>query len=119
MNSVRNSCPLCGNLFSCSSVNTCWCMNYPAIISIDDNQTECFCETCLSKIIQEKIIQTLNSLNLQESISVAKNYQNYEKLIEGIDYFVEQGSYVFTKWYHLKRGICCQNGCRHCPYSRV
>lgn len=94
-------------------------MNYPAIILIDDNQTECFCETCLSKITQEKIIQTLNSLNLQESILVAKNYQNHEKLSEGIDYFVEQGSYVFTKWYHLKRGICCQNGCRHCPYSRV
>ena len=94
-------------------------MNYLAINSIDDNQTECFCETCLSKITQEKIIQTLNSLNLQESILVAKNYQDHEKLIEGIDYFVEHERYVFTKWYHLKRGICCQNGCRHCPYSRV
>ena len=85
-------------------------MNYPTIMPIGDNQQGCLCETCLSKIIQEKIIQTLNSLNLQESISVAKNYQNYEKLIEGIDYFVEHGRYVFTKWYHLKRGICCRNG---------
>jgi hypothetical protein len=94
-------------------------MNYPAIMPISDNQTECFCETCLSKIIQEKVIQTLNLLSLQESILLAKNYQNYEKLIEGIDYFVEQGRYVFTKWYHLKRGICCGNGCRNCPYSHV
>jgi hypothetical protein len=91
-------------------------MNYPAIMPIGDNQTECFCETCLSKIIQEKAIQTLNLLSLQESILLAKNYQNDETLIEEIDYFVEQGCYVFTKWYHLKRGICCQNGCRNCPY---
>ena len=107
---------LCGDLFTCSSGNTCWCMNYPAVITIGDNQQGCFCEICLNKIIQGKIIQTLNSLTLKESILVAKNYRNYGELIDGIDYFVENGCFVFTKWYHLKRGICCQNGCRNCPY---
>jgi hypothetical protein len=24
---------------------------------------------------------------------------------------------VFTEAYHLKRGFCCQSGCRHCPYG--
>jgi hypothetical protein len=24
---------------------------------------------------------------------------------------------VFTKAYHLRRGHCCQSGCRHCPYG--
>jgi hypothetical protein len=24
---------------------------------------------------------------------------------------------VFTEKYHLKRGYCCQSGCRHCPYG--
>jgi len=24
---------------------------------------------------------------------------------------------VFTAAYHLKRGYCCGNGCRHCPYD--
>ena len=24
---------------------------------------------------------------------------------------------VFTEAYHLKRGHCCENGCRHCPYG--
>jgi len=24
---------------------------------------------------------------------------------------------VFTEAYHLKRGYCCQSGCRHCPYG--
>jgi hypothetical protein len=38
-------------------------------------------------------------------------------LVEGIDYHVEDGRWVFTAFYHLKRGFCCGNGCRHCPYS--
>ena len=32
-------------------------------------------------------------------------------------YYDEQGRKVFTKHYHLKRGYCCQSGCRHCPYG--
>ncbi len=32
-------------------------------------------------------------------------------------YFNEQGYRVFTKKYHLKRGYCCKNGCKHCPYD--
>ncbi|MEO8068205.1 MAG: DUF5522 domain-containing protein [Flavobacteriales bacterium] len=32
-------------------------------------------------------------------------------------YFSEEGYIVFTEQYHLKRGHCCQSGCRHCPYG--
>jgi len=32
-------------------------------------------------------------------------------------YFDENGLLVFTAAYHLKRGYCCNNGCRHCPYG--
>jgi len=32
-------------------------------------------------------------------------------------YFSEEGYLVFTEAYHLKRGYCCQNNCRHCPYK--
>lgn len=39
-------------------------------------------------------------------------------LKEGEDYYLnEQGLLVFTAKYHQKRGYCCQNGCRHCPYG--
>ena len=39
-------------------------------------------------------------------------------LKEGIDfYFNEQGLMVLTEKYHLERGRCCGNGCRHCPYN--
>ncbi len=33
------------------------------------------------------------------------------------DFYIENGKWVFTEWYHLKRGYCCNNGCRHCPYK--
>ena len=28
-----------------------------------------------------------------------------------------EGYRVFTEKYHLKRGYCCKNGCKHCPYG--
>ncbi len=41
-----------------------------------------------------------------------------EKRIEGEDYYyTEEGYIVFTEKFHLKRGYCCQNGCKHCPYG--
>ena len=39
------------------------------------------------------------------------------KLVEGTDYYVEDGRWVFTAAYHLKRGRCCGSGCRHCPFG--
>lgn len=37
---------------------------------------------------------------------------------EGKDYyFNEQGLLVFTEAYLKKRGTCCHNGCKHCPYK--
>lgn len=41
-----------------------------------------------------------------------------EKIIEGEDYiFNEEGMFVFTKEYHIKRGYCCKSGCINCPYG--
>ena len=40
------------------------------------------------------------------------------QLVEGEDYyFNEQGYIVLTEKYHLQRGDCCGNGCKHCPYQ--
>jgi iron complex transport system substrate-binding protein len=37
-------------------------------------------------------------------------------LSEGRDYYTENGVMVFTASYLQRRGYCCGNGCRHCPY---
>lgn len=38
-------------------------------------------------------------------------------LVEGRDYYIENGRWVFTAFYHESRGYCCANRCRHCPYT--
>jgi hypothetical protein len=38
-------------------------------------------------------------------------------IINEPDYYLENGNMVFTAAYLLKRGYCCKNGCRHCPYG--
>lgn len=38
---------------------------------------------------------------------------------EGDFYFTKEGYVVWTEQYHLKRGYCCQSGCRHCPYGNA
>jgi hypothetical protein len=38
-------------------------------------------------------------------------------LVEGEDYYLDKGLMVLTARYHLRRGYCCDQGCRHCPYE--
>jgi hypothetical protein len=33
------------------------------------------------------------------------------------DFYIENGFRVMTEEYHIKRGYCCGNGCRHCPFT--
>ena len=41
-----------------------------------------------------------------------------QKFEEGYDYYYNaDGFVVLTKEYHLARGYCCGNGCKHCPYD--
>lgn len=42
-----------------------------------------------------------------------------QNLIEGKDYYIENGLLIFTEEYHLKRGECCGNKCKHCPYNHI
>ena len=41
------------------------------------------------------------------------------ELVDGEDFYYEGAMMVFTARYHLRRGYCCQSGCRHCPYGEV
>ena len=40
-----------------------------------------------------------------------------DPLIPGRDYTIEAGLYVFTADYLRRRGYCCENACRNCPYG--
>lgn len=44
-------------------------------------------------------------------------FSKRDKLDPDDYYMSEEGYLVFTEKYLLKRGYCCKNGCRHCPYG--
>jgi hypothetical protein len=58
----------------------------------------CICRDCISGF-QSDNVQAM-SLDIQPG-----------------DFYVDpDGRFVFTSHYLLRRGWCCENGCRHCPY---
>jgi hypothetical protein len=53
-----------------------------------------------------------------EKTSVKKEDANASRLlVEGEDYYLEGAMMVFTARFLLRRGFCCESGCRHCPYG--
>ena len=42
---------------------------------------------------------------------------NKKEFIGGIHYYLEDGKVIFTEKYHIDRGQCCGEKCRHCPYD--
>lgn len=116
-------CSICGNSFACGfddREKACWCTDLPPIMPMDPT-VDCRCPTCLRAIVKEKIGEYVATINPKSAPgNLAKDLPKSEKLVEGIDYYInEAGNYVFTAWYHLRRGYCCQNGCKHCPYGFV
>ena len=77
------------------------------------------CETCLYKAIKQKIDEYVADMTPEKAIADNKAalLTKAKHLLEGIDYYNENSFTVFTTWHHLKRGYCCKNGCRHCPYG--
>ena len=86
-----------------------------------DFSQDCRCPSCLKGVVKEKIAEYLQTVTPENaSKSNAKNFTTKGELIDGIDYYLnEDGNFVFTSWYHLKRGSCCRNGCKHCPYGFI
>ena len=115
---MNKKCSVCGAALSCGAAQegeSCWCLGFPAIMPAEYDQG-CRCKTCLSKAIAEKIEQAIQENTLEHMLALASQYDNKKGLLEYIDYTIEYGEFVYSKWYHLKRGTCCGNSCRHCPY---
>jgi hypothetical protein len=39
------------------------------------------------------------------------------KLLPSDFYYDKFGNMVFTEEYHIRRGVCCGNGCKNCVYE--
>lgn len=116
---AMNLCPKCNTPVPCNvNTNSCWCMQYPHILPISDKtELSCLCPTCLAKSVNSQLDTIFQQYPLAHLIKLAKPYATNGPLLEDIDYTTENGLMVFSAWYHLKRGSCCKNNCRHCPYK--
>lgn len=86
-----------------SEVESCWCEGLPRVEIVAGR--DCFCPKCLARIVDEQKTKPSSS--------------KPPVLVEGVDYYLEGNALVFTASYHLRRGYCCENGCRHCPYENL
>ena len=118
-NYTKKRCAVCDCSFNCYNVSrahSCWCSQLPMIkpLKVDGG---CLCQDCLRSEIRESIDQFVEDFKNGRCENIAPDYSNQDvSMLEGFDFYTENGKYVFTSWYHLKRGSCCGNGCRHCPY---
>lgn len=48
---------------------------------------------------------------------MAETSEEQVTLVENEDYYFENGLMVLTARYLLRRGYCCEQDCRHCPYG--
>lgn len=118
---TNKNCSSCGTDFVCCANHTdtpCWCADLPAVMPIDISR-DCQCPDCLKSSIMERIQQTMQDIQLEEKLAIAAAYADQNTLIEDMDFTIENGKYVFSAWYHLKRGSCCGSGCRNCPYDPI
>ncbi|MDH5380269.1 MAG: DUF5522 domain-containing protein [Cyclobacteriaceae bacterium] len=116
MNEINQKiCQKCGSAFLCFD-SSCWCTDLPKIVQVDP-ALNCRCPSCLKELVKEKIEEFMGNLT-PENMDMIKALGTPDKTMEGIDYYInEAGLFVFTSWYHLRRGTCCGNGCKHCPYK--
>ncbi len=116
---TRTTCPQCGATFDCRRGEACWCAAYPPLLTAG-GAAACLCPGCLHERVAAAIEAFVEDYSAGRAENIAPRYDRGSKqLLEGIDYYLERGRYVFTAWYHLKRGTCCGSGCRHCPYGHV
>ena len=137
---MTQTCPQCTQPFDCTGCMTgqCWCMQYPAIFACttdgckpgDHTQDQatpvaaastpfCLCPDCLTRVTRAHISQHIDTVRVHEDAPVLTAQQRQKTFIEGLDYTLEAGSYVFSRWFLLKQGKCCGNGCRNCPFGHI
>jgi len=104
-------CPRCQAVFECKvgDVANCQCSEVAVTEAtqnfLDKTQYDCLCKSCLAKI-NEMAVQAVHA-----------KIPRRQELVEGLHYYRESGFWVFTEYYHMIRGYCCQSGCRHCAYG--
>jgi hypothetical protein len=104
-------CPLCGGPNDCQLCTVaaykgpCWCttVRIPdellARVPAEARNRACICRKCVREFHHAR----------ESGVAGPK--------IRPGDFYFDNGLMVFTAAYHSRRGYCCGNDCRHCPYQ--
>ncbi|MEP7197528.1 MAG: cysteine-rich CWC family protein [Saprospiraceae bacterium] len=109
---LEKYCPNCNKAFTCKRDDIVNCQCYNIVLSeatkafLLKTNFGCLCKECLNKFNQ------ITELTKELSFPTKP-----EMLVEGLHYYKEDNYLVFTEIYHLLRGFCCKNDCRHCVYG--
>jgi Family of unknown function (DUF5522)/Cysteine-rich CWC len=119
-------CPVCGGDNQCRMAKGhlykgyCWCdeITVPShilrVLASSRVDPACLCRACLETAARLSL-EMNNSATAVDQIRTLLG--SSQPALKKEDYYVdENGNLVFTAAYHLNRGTCCGNGCRHCPY---
>jgi hypothetical protein len=104
-------CERCNTPFECKlgDITNCQCSSIaPSEATrqfLEQTDFDCLCKNCLTAI------------NEKWATLATYSFPQPDELKEGFHYYIDKNLYVFTENYHLLRGYCCRNGCRHCPYG--
>lgn len=110
-----SNCIGCQDPIKCSNNLSCWCNSLPNLLSPTDS-AGCYCRSCLISKLKIKA----DELVLSKKFKFIASLGPTKNAIEKLDYDINQdGKVVFTRWYHLRRGICCGSGCTNCPYEHI
>jgi hypothetical protein len=110
-------CSKCAASFTCGpekGQEKCWCDDLPHVPLVTGEDTGCLCPNCLREAISKRSSGQLDAVDIRPLMMT--HQASLPSLIEGEDYYCEGANIVFTARYHLRRGYCCESGCRHCPY---
>jgi hypothetical protein len=102
---------LCGGANDCQHCTAaaykgpCWCTTARipdeliARVPAEARNKACICRACVQQFHREQA------------------RAEARPVLPGDFYFTPEGLMVFTAAYHKRRGYCCGNDCRHCPYQ--
>lgn len=105
-------CPRCKKQFKClvEDIENCDCrkiaLSKELKFFLSKTSYNCLCNECLDEL------KTLTSQASKEQLPISKN--NY---IDGKHFYIENNLLVFTEYFHIVKGTCCRNACRHCAYG--
>lgn len=100
-----SACPLCRGDNACTvdrlnAGGACWCQSVQIPAGLSEQAGGlggCICRGCIAAFRKKT--------RWMPRAEASEFYQDRD------------GRMVFRASYHLRRGYCCGNGCRHCPYG--